>query len=136
MWFDHLRAVVKNRQRGARKAAETSHQHRQQSGHAKQVSVISETTATVRPDEKQGEDQTGENKTDQEQSKREHKRVMIVSVVLVVRTILTHLTMTVTFELDVIYVKDGIVPLVRDSWKSQPDTFAPRVWLHELYILL
>lgn len=48
------------------------------------------------------------------------KRVMTVSVVLVVRTILTRPTMMVTFGLDVICVIDGTVPLVRDSQKSQP----------------
>ena len=34
VWFDHLRTVVKNRQRGARKAAETRRLRKQLAGQA------------------------------------------------------------------------------------------------------
>lgn len=66
IWFNHLRTVLKNRQRGARKAAETRRQQRQLAGHAKQVSITSESEkiTTVREDEEQrGENQDIEQKT-------------------------------------------------------------------------
>ena len=48
VWFDHLKTVVKNHQRGARKAAETRRLRKQLAGQAEQGSAVLEKTINER----------------------------------------------------------------------------------------
>ena len=74
MWFDHLTVICKNRQRGAKKAAETRHLRRQQAGQSTYMQV----TGNVREskdseDQRQQVDVDHEQVTDQE-PRKEHKQ--------------------------------------------------------------